>query len=393
MNKRWMARTGAAVAALAALAACGGGDDGAAPPFGLHERQLYDARHHLAGEVPRRGSGAVVLHLEPDTAQALPLVGDTADAGTDAVWLDVVSDSVLGVRLTEQSLGTVGSVSLLDLAGAQVWRADTAAREAGVGVLRGPATAAWPRYQLRLTPSAAATKPAQVIVWMGHAAQRTHSATDLARVAGDAPANCAGCNLQGTQLGGYTLAGGNLGNANLRNAWLAAVDPALLELPDVLAFALFLDASVVRGAQLNGANLSGADLTGAIVNGAGVAPASLAGANLSRAVLNDLILDGADLSAANLSQAQARAASFIASELGGANLSGLDLRGANLAQARLNGANLSGANLTGSRLVGADLSAANLTGATLTGALLGGATWTDGRVCAPASVGSCGFEK
>lgn len=393
MNKYWMARTGVAAVALATLVACGGGDPGPVPPFGANERQLYDTRLNLAGDVPRLGSGAVVLQLEPNGELALPLVGDTAEAGTDTVWLDVVRDSVLGVRLTEQSLATVGSVSLVDLSGAQVWRADASGREAGVWVPRGPATAAWPRYQLRFTPAAAATQPAQLIVWMGHPAQRGHSPSDLALVAGAALTNCAGCNLQGTQLGSYPLAGGNLVNANLRNAWLAAVDPALLALPDPLGFALFLDASVVRGAQLNGANLSGADLTGAIINGAGVAPASLVGTNLSRAVLNELMLDGADLSGANLSQAQARATSFIASDLSGANLAGLDLRGANLAQARLNGANLSGANLTGSRLVGADLNAANLASANLTGALLGGAIWTDGRVCAAASVGTCGFDK
>jgi uncharacterized protein YjbI with pentapeptide repeats len=46
----------------------------------------------------------------------------------------------------------------------------------------------------------------------------------------------------------------------------------------------------------------------------------------------------------------------------------------NFVDARLQGANLKGADLTGARFDSADLE---------------GAVWTDGRVCAAGSVGSC----
>jgi hypothetical protein len=82
-----------------------------------------------------------------------------------------------------------------------------------------------------------------------------------------------------------------------------------------------------------------------------------------------------DLTGANLAQANLA---------GGANVTEANLTGANLTQANLTGVNLTRANLTGANLTGA-----NLTGVILTGAKLTGATWTDGRKCAPGSVGSC----
>ncbi len=387
MYKQWTGLCAVIAASLAVLVACGGGDsvdEGPAPPFGAHERLLYDASSNTTGTVPRRASGAVVLQLEPRGELALPLLGDTADIGTDAVWLDLVRDSALGVKLTEASLETVDSVALHDRGGSQVWIANSAVRDASIWVPRGPGNTPWPRYQLRIKPAASATQASQVIVWFGHAHSRPHSASDLARVAQDGVASCVSCNLQGTQLGGFKLAGGNLSKANLRNAWLADVAPALLDLQGNAAFALFLDASVVRGADLSGANLSGADLTGAIVNGAGRSPASLQGTNLSNAVLNNLILDLADLSGANLSGAQVRLASLMGADLGGSVLTNTDFRGANLTGANLTGANLTGADLSSSRLVGADF-----TGANLTGTVLLGATWIDGRVCVTPSIGTC----
>lgn len=387
MNKQWTWRTPVAVAALAGLVACGGSawlDEGPPPPVGANERLLYDADSNSAGLVPRRGSGAVVLQLEPNGDVALPLVGDTGGAGVDTLWLDLVRDSALGVTLTEASLDVVDAVVLLDQRGVPVWRADASVREAAVSVPRGLPNTAWPRYQLRFEPSASATRASQVIVWFGAPDSPAHSASDLASVARSVPANCVSCNLEGTQLGAFKLSGANLSKANLRNAWLADVDPARLELRDGAAFVVLLDASAVRGADLGGANLSGADLTGAIVNGAGRSSASLQGANLSHAVLNGLNLDGADLSGAHLGSAQARSVSMVGADLGAASLSAVDLRGANLENANLSGANLSRANLSNSRLLGADLNGANLTGA-----VLAGATWTDGRVCAAPSVGSC----
>ena len=60
----------------------------------------------------------------------------------------------------------------------------------------------------------------------------------------------------------------------------------------------------------------------------------------------------------------------------------------------LQNANLMLANLKGVSLLDADLRGANLRGANLTGTILikarfGGATWVDGRICAPESVGKC----
>ena len=68
----------------------------------------------------------------------------------------------------------------------------------------------------------------------------------------------------------------------------------------------------------------------------------------------------------------------------GANLSGADLSKATFTptakyNADFSNANLSGANFTGSTVTGANFSGANLAGA----------KWTDGRVCATPSVGSC----
>jgi Pentapeptide repeats (8 copies) len=62
-----------------------------------------------------------------------------------------------------------------------------------------------------------------------------------------------------------------------------------------------------------------------------------------------------------------------------ADLSGANLRGANLRWADLRGTNLSGADLAG----------ADLTGARLAGAALGGATWVNGAICGPNSIGTC----
>lgn len=78
----------------------------------------------------------------------------------------------------------------------------------------------------------------------------------------------------------------------------------------------------------------------------------------------------------------------------GADMRGENLRGLNLSRANLTGANLTSANLSYVDAYGADLREANLSGATVTrmmlqGADLSGAVWTDGRKCAPGSVGAC----
>lgn len=73
----------------------------------------------------------------------------------------------------------------------------------------------------------------------------------------------------------------------------------------------------------------------------------------------------------------------------GCNKDGALLVGVNLYGAELVGASFRRANLSYADLRHANLSQADLDGAILAGARLGDAVWTDGRFCAPDSVGSC----
>lgn len=113
------------------------------------------------------------------------------------------------------------------------------------------------------------------------------------------------------------------------------------------------------GAQLSGADLTSAKLYSAHMTGANLRGARLAGSNLSYATMNLATLEGADLR--------------------GANLVGASLRRARLVNARLERADLSYADLAG----------AELSGAAMGEAKLGNAIWSDGKVCAPESVGTC----
>lgn len=115
-------------------------------------------------------------------------------------------------------------------------------------------------------------------------------------------------------------------------------------------------------------------------------------------------MPGLDLQRADLSTALLRNTDLLGSRLDDARLVDADLRYADLRRARLDRADLRGANLTGAalqetvligvNLEAADLRYANLVGADLSGARLLGArldraVWTDGRVCAAGSIGSC----
>jgi len=113
------------------------------------------------------------------------------------------------------------------------------------------------------------------------------------------------------------------------------------------------------GAQLNGADLANAKLYSTHMTGANLRGARLAGSNLSYATMNLASLEGADLR--------------------GANLVGANLRRARLVNAHLERADLSYADLAG----------AELSGVALGEAKLGNAIWSDGKVCAPESVGTC----
>lgn len=101
---------------------------------------------------------------------------------------------------------------------------------------------------------------------------------------------------------------------------------------------------------------------------------ALAGAMLRNARLDKTRLEDARMAGAVLEYASAKRA----------NLRNADLRGA-----KLTAADLSGADLSGADLAGANLRYAVLDGAGLSGTRLDNAVWSDGRACAPGSVGGC----
>lgn len=123
------------------------------------------------------------------------------------------------------------------------------------------------------------------------------------------------------------------------------------------------------------------------------------GVNWSYCRMVGMDLRGQDLTGANLSNADLLGAKLSEAHLVGADLGYADLRRARLDRADLSGARLTGAMLqetvlTDTRLAGADLSHADLRGARLdhadlTGAILSRTLWTDGRVCASGSIGTC----
>jgi hypothetical protein len=76
-------------------------------------------------------------------------------------------------------------------------------------------------------------------------------------------------------------------------------------------------------------------------------------------------------------------------DLRGSDLAGANLEGANLLGANLEGANLEGANLEDASCEKAKLLKARLGGVKLEGANLEDVVWSDGKVCAKGSVGSC----
>jgi uncharacterized protein YjbI with pentapeptide repeats len=137
-----------------------------------------------------------------------------------------------------------------------------------------------------------------------------------------------------------------------------------------------------------------------VINGCKIEPATncsyakLEHARLQGASLEDASFHGAVLAAADLRGARLQRVDFQVGNLSHADLRGADLEGAHLFANDLRGAQLQRANLRGVNLQDARLDGANLEGADLTGAILGnvrldGATWTDGRVCAAGSAGSC----
>jgi uncharacterized protein YjbI with pentapeptide repeats len=348
------------------LLGCGGntGGGGAAPiyperQFGVTEAELKDASNNPNGTVVGRGSGMVVMRIEPAGGQPAPPVGDSAVTGVDTLWIDVDYPGTVSVDLTGDARSVVSKVEVLrdehDMA--PLLSANAATPKASVTLAVG-------RYLLRLTAASGATQEMQGMVWFGGASKAVNAA-DLQKVNAG---SCTGCNLQGANLSGIDLQGKNLSNSDLRQALLVRVSGGLtLNGTDILAF--FFGSSAVRGADLSGANLSGTRLDGAYLSGSGGSPANLAGVNLASASLTDVFLAGADLHGAGLAHAN-----FSRSVLTNA-----DLQGASLANAVFTNADLSGANLLG----------VSLSSTVFTGANLSHATWVNGHVCAAGSVGAC----
>lgn len=152
--------------------------------------------------------------------------------------------------------------------------------------------------------------------------------------------------------------------------FLAAVGAAVLQRsPSSIELSLAARIADCGTAAAPGVNWAGCERPAAVLTGASLRSARLSGARLS----------GADLRRADLAYA---------------DLSGSRLAGAQLGEARLFGSNLTGADLDAASLEGADLGFADLRNARIDGtrferARLGNAIWTDGRRCAPSSVGRC----
>lgn len=91
----------------------------------------------------------------------------------------------------------------------------------------------------------------------------------------------------------------------------------------------------------------------------------------------------------NLTGANLKGTVFNYAVLDGTNFRGANLTNASLLAASLKHTNFEGANLTDANLKDAHLDGAKLDGAKLDGAKLDGATWTNGKKCAPGSIGVC----
>ncbi len=171
------------------------------------------------------------------------------------------------------------------------------------------------------------------------------------------------------------------------------------ECVDCRLFRANLAGATLSGVNLEGANLFSANLEGANLTGAKLSTTKLGNANLTEADLTEANLTQASLqttnfSRANLTFANLTRADMTASKLTGANLTGANLNTARLLVANLIEATLTRADLTNANLINADLARARLLNAIVTGADLGnanlvGATWIDGGICQPGSIGMC----
>jgi uncharacterized protein YjbI with pentapeptide repeats len=123
--------------------------------------------------------------------------------------------------------------------------------------------------------------------------------------------------------------------------------------------------------------------------------ADLHGKSFAGQDLTEMSFEAANLTGANLKGVKADHVVFQVANVDGADFSGAELQGATFftgsaQKANFAGANLKGVNFTRTNLTGADFKGATLDASTMfIHANLSGATWSDGRICAVGSDGSC----
>jgi len=374
------------------LVACGGGSGPAfVPQFNVTERELYEPVRAEAGIVAQRGSGGISLQLESALGSPLPQGGDTASVGVDKFYFDLVNSGYITLSMSDRMLQVIDAVELYDANQHLLWRMDATNREiSNHWLYRQDYVKPAPRYEVRIIAAAGAVDTAQVFAWFGDGLVTTASWNDLAKLRVGSVVSCANCNLSGLQLGAYKLEAAYLAGANLRNAWLVRIlDPLALSLDDYKLFNILWDSTQVAGAKMKAAYLAGVDFTGAIVTGAGHSPADFEAAHLYQAIFHGVNLDRVNMNSAFLSQAQLTTASMIEAQLNSAQLTETNLSGSNLYKAQFKKAMLTSTNFSNANLAGADFSNALIQDVNFSGADLSGATWTDGRICATPSRGSC----
>ncbi len=315
----------AVVVALGLLLAGCGSSSTAGPPPATLTENDFATDPGLS--IAPRQSGLTVLEAVDAAASDAP---DTGTRGVDEIPFTVEAAETRTYAMDpEDASGTVARIEVLDPAGAVVLSLAPGAPRASVALLPG-------RHVLRL-----------------------HSGYTVAGgETGAGRAVFVFAPRQAAPVGAATAGG------------IARVEPAC---------GYWCMVWMVSARRCDWCDLSHANLAGLSLSGTDLSRKDLTGANLT-----GTWLVGADLIEANLGEA-----ALVSATLTRAKLTGATLRFAMLAGARLEGANLARAYLYGANLTAANLTGANLGDADLTRAVLDSAVWTDGRVCAPPSTGTC----
>ena len=152
-----------------------------------------------------------------------------------------------------------------------------------------------------------------------------------------------------------------------------------------LASILFVNAAQADDLNLKcrlepGAACPWGNMPGAMLDGMDLSDSAYKAANLKGGSMKHSTLVRINLQTSNVSNAS----------FGGADLTGSTFFAANATEADFGDATLNGVNFTRADLTGANFKNAKYDRMTLfIAAKLSGATWFDGRVCAPGSVGAC----